>query len=697
MDLLLEIGTEEIPAADLDQAMEQLYVAFVELKQEQHFDFDEKKIEVMGTPRRLAVYVRDFPSKQDDIVSDKVKGPPVAAAFRGGKPTQAATGFAKAQGIKLSDLTTEKTDKGEYVFAVRTKPGLPSKKVLTQALPQVLASIEFKKSMRWKDSVRFIRPIRWLVALLGNEVVPFRYAGLKASNKTYGHRLLANKEFVIKNASVYKKVMKDAHVVVEPQKRARSIEKHFGTLNEGIVDVDNPRVQKTFCEVINLVENPGVIIGQFEKKFLKLPPIVIETVLQSHQRYFPILNKTKSKLTNNFLVVQNGSAKNKSVIKRGHEKVVNARLEDGEFFVAEDKKRTLSSRVKELRGIVFHEGLGNLLDKTKRLQFIVKKIATDLSLSKKRTEDVSRAAYLAKADLLTSMVAEFDELQGAIGAQYAENEGESKEVIAAIREQYQPRSASDTTPKSQAGIILAIADRIDTLCAYVSKGIVPTSTGDPYALRRQATGLVDILFESGLELSIPWLTKISYKRLAKDFSKIDDLDSVVSKVFELVNQRIEFLLLKTGIDYDIIRSVAALRVERPVEFRHRSFALQSIRNNSPTILQDLVTVYNRAFRIADRKQGTTVNKSLLVDSAEIALYKELMGTEKKVDKLAAANDFLSALKELAAMRKTVDIFFDEVLVMAKEKSLKRNRHALLNRFVDTCLKVADLSKIVKSN
>lgn len=695
MHFLLEIGTEEIPAAELDSAIEQLCAAFVELKQKQNLPFAEENLQVMGTPRRLAVLIADFPAKQADIESKKVKGPPAGVAFKNGKPTLAATGFAKAQGVKVEYLKVEPTDRGDYLFAVSTKAGQPSQKVLAENLGKVIDSLNFNKAMRWKDSARFIRPIRWLVAMLGSKVINFSYVGLKASKTTYGHRLLDPKGLVIDDASNYQKIMQQAKVVVEPQKRVNIIEAAAKKIKQGYVDLENARIQKTFCEVVNLVESPSTLVGNFDEKFLKLPSKVVETVLQSHQRYLPILKERS--LTNNFLVVHNGDPKKEKLIKHGHEKVVRARLEDAAFYIAEDAYKKLSSRVKDLNGIIFHRQLGTLLDKTKRLEFLVKNLASGLAFTKEETKAASRAAHLAKADLLTSMVGEFDELQGFIGAEYASMEGESKKVATAIYEQYLPRSTKDSLPKSKAGSVLSIADRIDTLCAYISIGILPTSAGDPYALRRQSTGLVQVIFEGSYDLSISELTKIAYRKLAKDYKNLRKESVVIDDVTKLVNQRIEFLLSQKGIDYDIIRAVAGLNIERPIEFKDRAFALQNIRNTASQALQDLVTVYNRASSIAESKLGLEIKDALLIEPAEKDFSRQLKETEKKLDEAVSKKDYKKALKLLAETKIVIDKFFDDVLVMAKEKDLRKNRHALLNRFVAACLKVADLSKIEKSN
>ncbi len=704
---LIEIGTEEIPSADLDSALKQIKTAFINLAQKQNIAFDEKNMKVMGTPRRIAVFIKEFPNKQNDIISKKIKGPPAAIAYKDAKPLPATIGFAKAQGIKVEEIIIEETEKGPYLFAATTKSGRPSKEILAEEIPSIISSIEFKKAMRWSDSARFIRPIRWLAALLGSEIIPFKYADVASSNITYGHRLLAPNSFKIKKADEYKQIMKEAKVVVENQQREHIIKKSLTSTDEGWVDIDNARIYKTFREVINLVENPQAIIASFDKKFLKLPQKVIETVLQSHQRYFPILEgknppqspftKGESKLTNHFVVIHNGNQKYKKIIQHGHQKVVKARLEDADFYVAEDGQFKLSDKVKELTGIVFHEGIGNLLDKTKRVQFLAKKIAAEIGLKQQDIENANRAAYLSKADLLTSMVGEFDELQGAIGAEYARRDGENKEVAKAIEEQYLPKHAKDNVPATAIGKVLSIADRIDTLCAYTAISILPTSAGDPYALRRQSTGLVDILFQSEYKLSIPALAKMAYKKLSNDFANLESESFVLEKTFELVNQRIEWRLSQMGIDYDIIRAVAVLGIEQPAEVKLRAIALQAVRDTDETTLQDLVTAYNRAFSIAESGHGLKINTALFEESAEKNLYSQLLNAEAKLDELIEADKYNQAIKVLAQLRKTVDVFFDDVLVNAKQAPLKKNRHALLNNFVTTCLKVADLSKIVKTS
>lgn len=695
-DFLLEIGTEEIPSADFNQAMEQLYTSFIELKELKHFSFADENISVLGTPRRLSVLIKNFPRKQDDVVSKKVKGPPAEFAFKDNKPTKAALGFAKAQGVKVDDLRVESTSKGDYLFAITTKPGEPSEVVLKRELPELILSLEFKKAMRWEDDIRFIRPIRWIVAMMGSKVIKFKLGSLTSSNITYGHRLLYPKAIKINKVSEYKETLRKAKVEVDQEVRARTIERSMKNLKNGRVDMTDPRIQETFCEVVNLVEKPSTLVGNFDKKFLKLPQKVVETVLQSHQRYFPIQTKSGTKkLTNSFLVVHNGNPQKKELIKGGHEKVIQARLEDGEFYFKEDTRQKLSSRVFALDGIVFHKHLGTLLDKTKRLQFLVKKIAEKLDFSEQDTKVVTIAAKLAKADLLTSMVGEFDELQGFIGAEYALREGVSKKVANSIAEQYLPRHGKDVLPKTKSGAILSIADRIDTLCAYISIGLTPTSTGDPYALRRQATGMIDIILSFGFDISIPWLATITYKRLAKDFKRLAKETEVVLKTTQLAKARLEFRLSQTGIDYDIIRSVAKTDTGRPVDFKERTLALQFIRNKENKVLQDIITVCNRASSIADKNFGTKINTDFLIEKEEKAFYKLLLKTEKQLDEEILKGKYKEAIRTLSSLKKTIDVFFDEVLVMVKKKELRKNRHALLNRFVLACLRVADLSEIVK--
>lgn len=692
-DLLIEIGTEEMPAEAIDcEALPQFKSNLIKFAEDNRLKINWDKVKISATPRRLFAFIPDFPLKQEPAVME-IKGPPVKVAYKDGKPTQAVAGFAKAQNLKTSELITKDTGAGEYVFGIKKEEGAPSAKLLEENLPKIIKSINFKRSMRWKNTLTFVRPIRWLCCLHGNKLINIEIDGIKSNRVTYGHRLLDNVAITLKNSSDYFDILQKAKVSLVKEDRAKKIKKE---LNEaankikGRVNWQKPRINQTFEEVTNLVEWPTTVVGRFEKEYLVLPDIVIETVLQSHQRYLPVENS--SGLMSSFLVVHNGNPRKNELIKQGHERVVRARLDDGMFFFEEDIKIPLNHRVEMLKGITFHEELGTVFDKQERIREISQKLAKKIGLDKKTTGLIKEAAPLLKADLVTSIVGEFAELQGSIGKEYALVAGLNKNVAEAIYEHYLPRFKNDDLPKTRLGSLLSIADKLDSIVAHFAIGNIPTSAGDPFGLRRQANGLVKIILNEQFHLPVNDMIRTAYKTLLKQKKIAPEEEQLIKQVTGFMTGRLERILSSQAIDYDIIRSLMSKNLFDFADVIIRAEALKELRNTPK--FEDLMTAYSRCLNLGKNEAGVKINENRLVESHEKVFFKKLLQIENKNKRFISSRKYFEALKNLADLRKVIDDFFDTVLVMDKDLKIQKNRISLLNRFVTDCNEVADLSELV---
>lgn len=685
-EFLFEIGVEEMPASAAIKATEQLKQLAQQAFQENRLNF--KSLRVLSTPRRLALIVKGLEEFQEDYL-EEVKGPPASAAFKkAGNPTPAALGFARSQGVKPADLVVKPTPKGDYTFAVRRQKGSPTRKVLKKILPGLVASLTFPKSMRWNEKLKFSRPIRWLCALYGQEVTPFELENLKSDRYTWGHRFLSPKNPIkLTDASSYLTELKKAKVIVDQEKRRevilRGIEQVTQGKGEAILNL------AVLEEVLYLVEFPSAIYGQFEKGFLKLPEEVIINVLQSHQRYFAVKDKNGC-LKANFLVVQNGDPKAEKLIKQGHERVVRARLADAQFFYEEDKKTPLKKRVEELEGVIFQQKLGTLLDKTHRLVKLTEQAAKLSLASQRETEIAKRAAFLAKADLLTEMVVEFPELQGAMGREYALASGEKKTVAQAIYEHYLPRFPGDELPQSIAGVLVGLADRVDTIAGYFLVGLAPTGSQDPYSLRRQGQGVAQLIFHHQLNLNLRKILQAAFK-LYQKFSERAQAKEALKELEDFFKNRFELTLKRLGYDDQLIASLINEFITTPTTALKKAQAIQAFRSRK-TRWDDLLTAFTRPHNLAEPKLGLSVKEELLVEKTERKLWEELKEKERTFQKAYQAENFLESLETLASFRKPVDKFFDDVLVMTEDKKLCQNRLKLLNYLDSLFLKVADFTK-----
>lgn len=689
-NLLLEMGVEEMPSSAAMSAISQLNEIVDDILADRRLSFDRRI--GTGTPRRLVLSIQNLAETQEDIV-EEVKGPPRKVAFNLKHPTAAATGFASSQGVKVADLLIKGTPQGEYVYAVKRVKGTKTERLLPELLAEVVDGLRFARSMRWDGELRFIRPIRWLLALYGNKVVDFDLDGLKGGDETFGHRFLAPGPFRIRSAdwSEYKRTMSGAKVVVEWEAREKAVLEKARAV---AADVKGKAVlrPKVLSEVVFLVEYPSVLLGSFSKEFLTLPREVLEVTMEHHQRYFPVEN-SRGRLLPHYVIVHNGAPRQKEIILRGHNRVIAARLADARFFYEEDQKIPLAKRVKDLEGMVFQEGLGTIFDKAKRLQKLSGKISRELKVALGVKKEAERAALLCKADLTTEMVGEFPELQGVIGREYARISGESSAVSEAICEHYLPRGAQEEPPASDVGRIVSIADKVDTLAGTFSAGRIPTGSEDPYGLRRQAQGLVSILLDAKWRLSLKSITAKAfdlYQGLRT--RKKPEIDGARHNLEEFLGARVRAAMQNKGLAPDLVEAVLSSGLDDPFDAVERGYALRAARESS--LLEDIQVAFNRCFNLGRTEHGAKVSERFLEDAAERALLNEVVKAEGKVSAKLKRHDYPGALVVLASLKKPVDLFFDEVLVMAENERLRKNRLALLNRVVVLFGSLADFSRLM---
>jgi len=684
--LLFEIGCEEIPSAPLYEAIGQLKAAAEKAFQDARLGYGA--VDVFGSPRRLVVRVTDLDEQQSDQTL-RVKGPAVKAAFDAeGNPTKAVMGFARGKGVEVDSLERVQEAKGEYVYAVIEQIGQPATDVLPGILGALASGISWPKSMRWgSGDVRFTRPVRWLVALFGGDIVPVEFAGLVAGRVSRGHRLLSPGEIEIDSAAAYDDAMKSGHVLYDHSERATLI-------REGIDAVAAERgatavvPEKTFAEVVNLVESPTVAVGTFDEDFLAVPREILETAMESHQRYFP-LEAADGSLMANFIVTHNGDPARTEAIVHGHERVIRARLADAAFFYREDLSRSLESYVADLESITFQEKLGTLAEKVARIEALVAKLAPLAGVDAADEAHAIRAAHLCKADLVTHGVIEFPSLQGVMGRYYALAADEAPAVAEAILEHYRPRFAGDVVPASVSGKLVSVADKLDTMCGIFAIGMAPTGSADPYALRRGAIGILAIILD-GLDLT---LDEAIAAALESYPSVVDglDVDAVGAQVKAFISGRLEVLLRDRGHAYDTVAAVLAVVSDDPADALARAEALTPFRSNDA--VEDLSTAFARAKNLADPALGIDTDAELM-GVEEAALADALAEAEQASATSFDVGDYDAVLGVLASLRGPIDAFFDAVLVMDPDEKLRDNRLRLLNRFVALFGRFADFSELV---
>ena len=687
--LAFEIGTEEIPAFDLHRAtlqLEKLVPEALDAVRIPHGD-----VAVYTTPRRLIAIVADV-ADETEALEEVFRGPSVKIAFDAdGNPTKAATGFARGKGVGVDALERREENGVEYVFATKSIAARDVAELLPGVLEGVITGTSWPKSCRWgTTSEYFSRPVRWLVALLDERVIPVRFAGLTAGNLTRGHRFLAPGPHEVATAADLLGVVEAAHVVSSEQARE-------AVIREGVAQAEQRTgaraelPEKTLLEVVNLCEQPTVLVGTFDEEFLRVPEEIIVDAMLMHQRYFPLYD-ADGKLTNTFIVVSNGDPAHADTITGGNERVVRARLSDAKFFYEEDLKHPLETYVDRLDEVVFQETLGTMKEKADRIVALAKHLAADAQLSEADAADAERAAYLAKADLVTNAVVEFTSVQGVMGSYYAAACGESDQVARAIADHYRPRFSGDEPPASDVGRIVAMADKLDTVCGLFAVGQGPTGSSDPFALRRSAIGIVAML-EAGLPVSLAAAIDAAlgtYQDAGIDF----DRDAIRAEVADFFVTRTKVMLRDGGCSHDTMDAVLATGVEEPAQIIARTYVLEAERLGAPEAFDDLATAYARANNLRDADLGVEVDEALLSD-AERALLAATDEAAACVKEALAVDHFGAALAALAALRAPIDAFFEDVLIMDDDLALRENRLRLLNRFVAVFAHVADFGKMAK--
>ena len=689
-DFLLEIGTEEMPSAPLMNASKQLPKLVVKMLDEAGLAHGD--VRVVSSPRRLAAIVSDV-ACATEAVHDVKRGPKAQIAFDAdGNPTKAAEGFARKCGVDASALTRGVAEDGnEYVFAEKNVPSEPAMPILSALGHDVIAAIEWPnyRSQRWgSEHETFVRPVRWICALLGEEVVPVSYADVKSGNTTRGHRVLAPGEHTVADPSCYERVLEDSFVL--------SSDRREKAIREGIADIEAERPgshvdtpARIFDEVVNLCEWPTVLVGKFDEEFLRVPQEIICESMLSNQRYFPIFD-AEGKLTREFVIVSNADPKVSDTVVAGNERVVRPRLDDAKFFFDEDLKRPMEEFVQRLGIVTFQEKLGTTLQKVQRMEKLAAAVARGAGEDEQGVQHAVRAAHLAKADLVSQAVVEFTNQQGVMGGYYAEAAGEALEVCAAIREHYRPRFAGDELPSGVCGKCVAVADKLDTCCGIFAIDEPPTGSSDPYAVRRAAIGIIAML-RTLPSVSLKGLIAESLAAYAEQGLEFDR-EAVAQKVEQFFAGRLKSIAKDEDIRLDSIEAVSAVGVIDPAEFIARARALDSARAEQPELFEALASAFTRAHNLADASLGCEVDTSILGDS-ELALLSACEEGEEKVASALAQKDFDAACSALAALKEPIDRFFDDVLVMDEHDDVRENRLRLLNRFASVFAGVADVSAL----
>jgi glycyl-tRNA synthetase beta chain len=716
-NFLLEVGTEELPASFVDSAIAQ-WRSRIPQSLTNH-NLTAEAIEVYGTPRRLAVLIKGLPSQQPDR-DEEIKGPPAQAAFKDGKPTKAAEGFAKKQGVELDALEIRPTDKGEFVFVRVSYPGRPVAEILSQLVPEWIFGLEGKRFMRWGDGdLKFSRPIVWLVALLDTEVLPIQIENsseiIKSDRISWGHRVLHPATVSIPQATDYVSCLRSAFVDVEVEQRKAKIEAQVNAIAQqlnGSVTI----YPELLAEVTNLVEWSTAVVGKFDSEFLNLPPEVITTVMVSHQRYFPIFQvgaHSRASLLPNFITISNGDPAKSDIIAAGNERVIRARLADGQFFYKTDLAKPLESYLLQLEKVTFQEDLGSVGDKVGRIISIAQQINEQLQVSQQERHQIERAASLCKADLVTQMVFEFPELQGVMGQKYAIESGEPETVATAIFEHYLPRNAGDRLPETLAGQVVGVADRLDTIVSIFGLGMLPTGSSDPFALRRAANAIVSITWAANLPINLYQLLEQTARDFIKTYAKTS-METLNASLQEFFIQRIRTLLQEErSIDYDLVNAVLGesdaeyrLRaLQDLLDVRDRALFLQSIRNNGT--LDKIYETVNRSTRLAAQgdldftqlQPENLVQPKLFQKSSEQAFYDALLQLVPQTQAARESRNYQQLVDALIQIAPTVSNFFDgeqSVLVMDADPEIRRNRLNLLGLLRNHARVLANFGEIVKN-
>lgn len=692
-DVLFELGGEELPARFVVPALEDVKKVLVEGLAVPGLKHGEVK--TYGTPRRLAVVIKDVVERTEDVKKDAL-GPPVKAAFdKDGKPTRAAEKFAESVKRSVDQLKRVNTPKGEYLAAEVEEKGRSAEDILKEVFHKAAHGINFAKSMRWGDVEQaYARPLHWIVALYGEEVLPVVFADVKSGRKTFGHRFLAPAAIEVRKASDYEPALKKAHVVADiAERRSMLVERLQAAAKQagGKLMEDDGLVD----QVVNLVELPNPVVGTFEERHLELPPEVLVQEMKSHQRYFS-LQDSNGKLMPRFIAVSNTPVRDEKLSIRGYERVLRSRLSDGRFFFDEDRKLPLEQRVEKLGRVVFQQQLGTQLEKVERFRTMAKELAEIVGKAS-AVKTIDRAAYLAKADLVTGMVGEFPELQGVMGREYAKNSGEPEEVALAIFEHYLPRGATDSIPTGDAGALIGIADRLDTICGIAGIGKKPTGAADQFGLRRAAIAIINIVlakkYRFALSDSVARSVSLLQPKLATVKQKAGE-PPVKDWVLEFFRGRLESLW-KDEHRTDVVQAVLSAGFDDLVAAQLRLQAMSAIVGRPD--FAPLASAFKRVVNIV-QKQGADIAKgqvdpAKLVDDPEKQLFAAYQSTSREVSSLVSVDDYPKALQKITALKPAVDLFFDKVMVMTEDRSLRDNRIRLLVAVASLFDRIADFSKI----
>ena len=688
--LAFEIGVEEIPAFDLDSANKQLEKMVPAAFSDARIPYDS--IEIHSSPRRLIVMAYGVADATEALV-EEYKGPAAKIAFDAdGNPTKAAIGFARGKGLDPENLERREVNGTEYVFATKNIPATPVADLLPDVLAGFITAIKWPRSCRWAAYREyFVRPVRWIVAMLDDVVLPVSYAGAESSNFTMGHRVLAPGKHTVDTAANLLDVIRAAYVIPTQAERERIIREGVAAIEaETGFTADLPA--KTLLEVVNLSEYPQPLVSTFDEEFLQVPEEIIVDAMLMHQRYFPLYD-ANHKLTNKFIIVSNGNPACAATIIDGNERVVRARLDDAKFFYEEDLKNPLEHYVEKLDSVVFQESLGTVKQKAERLVKLAESLAVDASLSDQDARDLVRAAYLCKADLVTNAVIEFTSVQGVMGSYYATASGETEQVAQAIGQHYQPRFAGDVLPDTTVGKLVALADKLDTICGLFAVGQGPTGSSDPFALRRSAIGIVNML-EAGVGISLSAAIDAALANFAEQ-GVVFDLAAVRAEVVDFFVTRTKVMLRDAGIESDTIDAVLGAGVEEPAIISQRAHSLENARKNNADAFDNLATAFARANNLRDTGAGTDVDVALLSE-VEAKLNDAVADAEGKIAAHLEQGDYETALEVLASLRAPIDAFFADVMVMDEDLALRANRMRLLNRFVGVFANIADFGKMAKS-
>lgn len=699
-ELLLEIGVEELPYQFIKPALVSLQKDAGTLFEYHRLSLGSMKI--YGTPRRLVLAVESLATHQTPTTIE-AQGPSKKVAFdQSGQPTKAAIGFAAGQGVSVESLEVRQTPKGEYVFAAKEEKGRPAITVLSEILPKILEEMSFPKAMKWNETgLRFARPVRWIVALFGGKVLPVQVAGIKAGNRTYGHRVMGGgRPITVRDFKTYNQALERQKVILDPERRRITIQKQIDRLciKAGIgLNADDALLD----QAVYTTEWPYAVLGSFKSEYLEVPQEILITSMKEHQGFFSVRDMKSGRLAPHFIAVANNEPKSMSLIRTGNERVLAARLADAKFFFDEDRKVSLEERGKKLTGVTFHQKLGTMAQKQERIRNLAAFIAAQLDSRQDELQKVcDRAAALSKADLLTGIVGEFPELQGVMGGEYARHDGESAAVAQAIREQYLPKAIEGELPKTMAGQILSLADRLDSIASFFHVGIVPTGSEDPFALRRHATAIVRIVLEGNLRIDLRPCVDHAMDIVAKDgFKGTPGLDGegplrITEFIFERVRHygRIVYALRD-----DVMDSVLKSSYDKSVDLVDLVQKIKAIEEvTRKPEFDPLIVGFKRAHRLVEKEQWERqpVDAAKFQHPSESALHKAVVEEGEKMGFALSMGDYHEALNSLVGLRPIIDAFFEAVMVNAEDKAIRSNRLTLLKEVDELFMKFADFSQIV---